>query len=143
MLASFVKTWASIRARERRHIGKPLVHQLGVALVLGRDVNDDTVNGLPLARVAGHGIAVVEVRVLAEVEVDGFPGFQAKAEISAGIDLLNVPKLSVGDVLTLERRRELDSLVFGKLPLFPVIDIDTLEPLGIVGDSACRPRGGR
>ena len=97
-------------------------------------MNDDTVNGLPLARVAGHGIAIVKVRVLAEVEVDGFPGFQAKAEVSAGIDLLNVPKLSIGDVLTLERRRELDSLVFGKLPLFPVIDIDTLEPLGIVGN---------
>ena len=100
----------------------------------GRDMNDDAVNGLPLARVAGHGIAIVEVRVLAEIEVDGFPGFQTKAEIPAGIDLLNVPKLSVGDVSTLERRRELDSLIFGKLPLFPVINIDTLEPLGIVGD---------
>ena len=75
-----------------------MVHQLGVALVLGRDMNDDTVNGLPLARVAGHGIAIVKVRVLAEVEVDGFPGFQAKAEVSAGIDLLNVPELAIGDL---------------------------------------------
>ena len=97
-------------------------------------MDDDTVNGLPLARVAGHGVAVVEVRVLAEVEVDGFPGFQAKAKVSAGIDLFNVPKLSVGDVLILERRRELDSVALGKLPLFPVIDVDPLEPLRIVGD---------
>ena len=97
-------------------------------------MDDDAVNGLPLACVAGHGVAVVEVRVLAEVEVDGFPGFQAEAEVSAGIDLLNVPKLSVGDVLILERRRELDSVALGKLPLFPVIDIDTLKPFRIVGD---------
>jgi len=73
---------------------------------------------------------MVEVRVLAEIEVDGFPGFQAKAEVSARIDLLNVPKLSVGDVSTLERRRELNALIFGKLPFFTVIDIDTWSRLG-------------
>ena len=98
-------------------------------------MDDDTVNGLSLARVAGHGIAIVEVRVLAEVEVDGFPGFQAKAEVSAGIDLFNVRQaLDWRRVARLERRRELDSVALGKLPLFPVIDIDALEPLGIVGN---------
>jgi hypothetical protein len=97
-------------------------------------MDDDTVNRLSLARITGHGIAIVEVLVLAEIEVDGFPGFQAKAKVSAGINLFNVPELAIGHLSSLERGRELDSFVLGKLPLFPVIDIDALEPLGIVGN---------
>ena len=66
----FVRINLGVIASTRdRDIGHAAVEQI-LRAQLGVHVNEDTVGSLSLAGVAGHGIAMVEMRPLARVEFD-------------------------------------------------------------------------
>jgi hypothetical protein len=58
-----------IASTRDRNIGHAAVEQI-LSAQLGVHVNEDTVGSLSLAGVAGHGIAMIEMRMLARVEFD-------------------------------------------------------------------------
>ncbi|MGO8786117.1 MAG: hypothetical protein ACLQVL_01870 [Terriglobia bacterium] len=73
-------------------------------------MHQHTVGGGSLTAVAGDGVAVIDVRVLPDVELYFLAGVQPNLEISFRADLLDGPELTVGNVLIPARRDELHAV---------------------------------
>ena len=91
-------------------------------------MDEDAIGRLPLTAVAGHGVAVVKMRVLPEVEVDRAPRVEPNPQIASRVDLLHDAGLPVGDVTLPQRRSELNAIAGGEFAFFPAIDVHTPEP---------------
>lgn len=61
-------------------------------------MNQDAVGSLPLAGVAGHCIAVIEMQMLARVEFDRAATVRLQAQPSVFLDALDCPQLAVRNV---------------------------------------------
>jgi hypothetical protein len=85
-----------IASTRYRNVCHAAVEQILSAL-LGVHVNEDTVGSLSLAGVAGHGITVVEMRMLARIEFNHTPTFDLQAQPLVSVDALDGPQLSVGN----------------------------------------------
>ena len=78
--------------------------------LFGVHVHQHAVGGGSLAAVAGDGIAVIDMRVLPDVELHFLAGVQPDLEISFRVDLLDGSELAVGNVLVPVRRGELHAV---------------------------------
>ena len=115
-------------------IAEALVDQLFRVPPFRRNMNDHAVHRLALARVAGHGIAVVEVCVLAQVEAHAFASVEAELDGSIRADLVDVGQGSIWNALPFEGCGELNPVADGKLPFFPLINVHPLKTARVVGD---------
>ena len=125
------------RAREG-DVGEPTIHQSGIVAIRS-EMNQDTVGRLALARIAGQGIAVIDMAVVSEIQSNRPPRIESHPEITAGIDTLDRGKLAVRNPLLFEGRGELDPLPLGEVSLLRSVDIDALQPPRIVSDLRPRP----
>jgi len=73
-------------------------------------VNQDTVGSLALAGVAGHGITVVEMRMLGRVELNGAATVHPQAETPVPFDAFDGAQLAVRNPQFVGRRGELDAV---------------------------------
>ena len=67
--------------------------------MLGVHVHQHAVGGGTLAAVAGDGVAVIDMRVLSDVELHFLAGVEPNLKISVGVDLLDGSELAVGNML--------------------------------------------
>src|SRR4029077_20923614 len=96
-LASVIRVYPSVVLRARnRHVREAVIYQ-EFALVRVH-VNQNPVRGLSLAAVAGNGISVVEMRMLADIESNITTGVHSDFQIAGITDSLNGAKLSVGNL---------------------------------------------
>ncbi len=98
-------------------------------------MHEHAIRRLTLTAVAGHGIAVVEMGMLVDLERDGSPGIEAHAHIAAGVDPLDGPQLAIRDTLLPVRRGELHAVAHREGAVGFAIERDALEPARIVGDA--------
>jgi hypothetical protein len=73
-------------------------------------LNQDAVGRLALAAVTRHCVAIIEVRVLAQAEPDGPPRVQTDLERPLFVDAFEGAELSIGQMTTPIRCRELYSV---------------------------------
>src|ERR1019366_4080232 len=90
-------------------IGHAAVEQI-LSAQLGVYVNQDTVGSLPLAGVAGHGIAMIEMQMLAGVEFDRAATVHLQAQPPVPSDALDGPQLAVRNFQFVGRCCGLDSV---------------------------------
>src|SRR5262245_9758878 len=105
-----------IKAASRdRHIRETLVDEL---LTQARvDVDEDAVGGLALTAVAGHGIAVVEVRVIGRMDRHGTTRIQAYGEGARRFDGFETAEFAVGNAFRPVRQRELHTVALAERAL--------------------------
>jgi hypothetical protein len=78
--------------------------------LFGVHVHQHAVGGGSLAAVAGDGIAVVDMRMVSDVELDILAGVQPNLKISFGVNLLDGSELAVRNMLLPVRRGELHAV---------------------------------
>src|SRR5208282_458486 len=79
---------------------------------LGVHVNQDTVGSLSLAGVAGHGIPMIEMRMLVRVELDRTTTVHLQAQVPVFVDALDGPQLAVRNSEVVGRRGELNAVAY-------------------------------
>ena len=119
-----------------RHVRQPSIDQ-HVGRVVGVDVNQDAIGGLALAAVARHRVAVVEVRVLAQSKPDGPTRVETDLELPLLVDSFERAELSIGQMTTPIRCRELHAIAEPRTNDPPR---DTTSPLTAGGDRRSRLR---
>jgi len=77
-----------------RDIGHAAVEQI-LRAQLGVHVNEDTVDSLSLAGVAGHGIAMIEMRMQTRIEFDVAPTVYLQAQPLVSVDASDGAQLAV------------------------------------------------
>ena len=98
-----------IASTRDRDIGHAAVEQI-LSAQLGVHVNQDTVGSLSLAGVAGHGITVVEMRMLGRIEFNRAATVHPQAQPPVFVDALDGPQLAVRNFELVGRRGELDAV---------------------------------
>src|SRR5271170_4758797 len=98
-----------VTSPRHRNIRQPAVDEFFSCLFRGH-VNKYAVGGLPLAAVACYCIAVVEMRILFDVECDGAARVEAHLQVAYIIDLLDGSQLPVRNVPLSVWRGELDAV---------------------------------
>ena len=81
----------------------------------GIGVDEDALGGEALGAVAGDGVAVVEVAMLAGVELDLAIVVEAGGKAAIGMDRLDDGKVAIGDAERLVGRGELNAVADGEL----------------------------
>src|ERR1700677_2102776 len=97
-------------------------------------MNEDALGGKTLGAVAGDGIAVVEVTMLAGVELNLAAVFQSGGKAAIGMDRLDGSEVAIGDAERFVGSGELNSVADRELPFHLPINAYTDEAAGIVGD---------
>ena len=92
-------------------IGHAAVEQI-LGTQFGVHVNEDTVGSLSLAGVAGHGITVVEMRMLDRVEFNGAATIHPQTQAPDSVDALDGPQFAVRNFHFVGRRGELDAVAY-------------------------------
>ncbi len=116
-----------------RHISQSRVDELLVGL-LGIHVHQNAIGGGSLAAVAGDGIAVVEMRMLADIELYVPSVVQSNLKIPLRVDLFDGPELAVGNPLVPVRRGELHAVAGWEFaPRFQV-GTHAMQPAWIVSE---------
>ena len=95
-------------------------------------MDEHTVSSLPLAAVARHGIAVIEVRILSNVERDRATRVQTGSKVATLVDLLDSAQLTVGDVLVPIRRCELYAVACTERPFCLSVQRHAMQATRIV-----------
>src|SRR5450631_1205482 len=90
-------------------VGHAAVQQI-LSAQLGVHVNQDSVGSLSLAGVAGHGITVVEMRMLGRVDFNGAATVHLQAQPPVPVDALDGPQLAVRNSEVVGRRSELNAV---------------------------------
>src|SRR5260370_30250729 len=98
-----------IASTRDRNVCHAAVEQI-LSAQLGVHVNEDTVGSLSLAGVAGHGITVVEMRMLVRIKLDRTTTVHLQAQPPVSVDALDGPQLSVGNFWLVGGRGELDAV---------------------------------
>ena len=75
-------------------------------------MDEHAISCLPLAAVARHRIAVVEMPILSNVESDGATGVETDSEVASLLDLFDCAQFTVGDMLLSIRCGELYAVAF-------------------------------
>src|SRR5208283_2899180 len=75
-------------------------------------VNQDTVGSLSLAGVAGHGIAMIEMRMLVRIELNHTPTVDLQAQPPVSVDALDGSQLAVCNSEVVGRCGELDAVAY-------------------------------
>jgi hypothetical protein len=83
--------------------------------VVGVHVHQHAVSGASLAAVACDGVAVIDVRVIPDVELHILLGVEPNLEISLRVDLLDGSELAIGNVLLPVRGSQLHAVGGGSL----------------------------
>ena len=73
-------------------------------------MNQNSVCGLPLAAMAGDGVSVVKMRMLADIESNLAAGVHSDFEIAGVVDLFDSAEFSVSNLQFLRRGRELNAV---------------------------------
>src|ERR1035437_1591963 len=94
-------------------IGHAAVEQI-LGAQLGVHVNQDAVGSLSLAGVAGHGIAMVEMRMFVRIEFDCAATVHFQAQPPVFVDALDGSQLAVRNFQFAGRRGELDAVAHWK-----------------------------
>ena len=100
----------------------------------GVGMNEDAVGGEALGAVTGDGVAVVEMTMLAGVELDLAAVVQAGGEATIGLDRLDGSEVAIGNAKRFVGRCELEALSYGELAFNLPVDADARKAAGIVGD---------
>src|SRR5580698_4483302 len=96
-------------------IGHAAVEQI-LSAQLRVHVNQDTVGSLSLAGVAGHGIPMIEMRMLVRIEFNHTPTVDLQAQPPVFLDPLDGPQLAVRNFQLVGRRSELNAVAYRKTP---------------------------
>src|SRR5487761_573256 len=115
------------------YVNEALVYEFFSGL-LCIHVDEHAVGSLPLAAVARDRIAVVEVRILFDVECNSAARVEADSQIAARVEFLDCAKLAVGDVLLSIRRGELYAVALREAALCLAVDRHALQTARIVAD---------
>ena len=100
-----------IASTRNSDIGHAAVEQI-LGTQFGVHVNQDTVGSLSLAGVAGHGITVVEMRMLGRIEFNGAATVHPEAQPPVSVDALDGPQLAVRNSEVVGRRSELNAVAY-------------------------------
>ncbi len=119
-----------VRSARDGDIGHAVVEQV-LRAQLRIHMHQHPFGGLPLAGVAGHGIAVIEMRMPGRIELHGAAIVHAKRHSAFG-DALNRSRLAVRNFQVVRRRGELDAVAHGKATLFLAVDRNSLLPVRVV-----------
>src|SRR5208282_2661699 len=100
-----------IASTRDRDIGHAAVEQI-LGTQFGVHVNQDTVGSLSLAGVAGHGIAMIEMRMLVRIEFNHTPTVDLQAQPPVSVDALDGPQLAVRNSEGVGRCSELNAVAY-------------------------------
>ena len=101
--------------------------------LLGVHVYEHAVGGGPLAAMAGDGIAVIDMRVLPDVELHFLAGVQPNLKVAFGVNLLDCSELPVGNVLIPVRRGELHAITCRKVSFRFPVNTYAVQSVRVVG----------
>ena len=101
----------------------------------GIGVDENTLGGEALGAVAGDGVAVVEMPMLAEVEFDLAVVVESGGETTIGVDLLDDGEVAIGNAERFVGRGELDAIAYGELVFDSSVNTDAGESARIIGDN--------
>ena len=90
----------------------------------GIGMNEDAFGGKALGTVAGDGIAVVEMTMLADLELDLAAVVQTGREATVGKDRFDGSEVAVGNAKGFVGSRELNAVADGELPFDLPINAD-------------------
>jgi hypothetical protein len=96
-------------------------------------VNENALGGEALGVVTGDCVAVVEVTMLAGVELDLAAVVEAGGKAAVGMDCLDDGEVAVSNAERFVGCRELDAVAYGKLAVVLSVDADAGEAARIVG----------
>ena len=99
----------------------------------GIGVNEDAFGGEALGAVTGDGVAVVEMTMLAGVELDLAVVVEAGGNAAIGRNRLDYCEVAIGNAERFVGRGELDAVAYGELAFDLSVDADACESAGIVG----------
>ena len=112
-------------------VGEAGVEQVRVDAGIG--VNENAFGGEALGAVTGDGIAVVEMTMLAGVELDLAVVVEAGGDAAIGKDRFDGGEVAICNAQRLVGRGELDAVADGELAFDLLVDADACETAGIVG----------
>ncbi len=81
-------------------------------MYFGIGMHENTLGGEALGAVAGDGVAVVEMAMLAGVEFDLAVVVEPSGETTIGVDRLDDSEVAIGNAERFVRRGELDSIAY-------------------------------
>ena len=99
----------------------------------GVGVNEHALGGEALGAVTGDGVAVVEMAMLAGVELDLAVVVEAGGEAAIRMDRFDDGEVAIGNAERFVGCGELDAVADGELALDLSVDADAGEAAGIVG----------
>ena len=105
-----------------RDVAEAGVEQIRVDAGIG--MNEDALGGKTLGAVAGDGVAVVEMTMLAGVELDLAAVVQTGGEATIGKDRFDGSEVAVGNAKGFVRGGELNAVADGELPFDLPINAD-------------------
>jgi len=113
------------------NVGEAGVEQVWVDA--GIAVNEDALGGEPLGAVTGDGVAVVEMAVVAGVELDLAVVVEARRNATLGLNCFDQGHVAIGNAERFVGRGELDPVAYGELAVDFLVDTDAVETAGVVG----------
>ena len=119
------KQYGIVAGARDGNVGKARVEQVWVNAGVG--VNEDALGGEALGAVAGDGIAVVEMRMLAGVEFDLAVIAKACGDAAIGMDRFDDGKVAIRNAERFVGCGELDTLACGELSVDFLVDTDAGE----------------
>jgi hypothetical protein len=121
-----------VRPARDRDVSHPVVDEVFRAKIC-IDVDEHVVGGLPLAGVAGYGIAMVKVRMFSWVDAHTPATVHLQTHTAIVGDALDGSQLTIRNLQVSRRRGELDAVAHRKSLLLLLVDGNVLLTAWIVG----------
>src|ERR1700733_2605484 len=112
-------------------VGEARVEQVWMNFGIGMD--EDAFGGKALGAGAGDGVAVVEMTMLAGVEVNLAVVVEPCCEPTIAMDRLDGREVAIGNTKRFVRGGELHAVAYGELTVDLLVDADACKAAGIVG----------
>ena len=100
-----------VAATRHRNVCQATIDEL-LSPLLGIHVDEHAISSLSLTAVTRHGIAVVEMPILLNIECDRATRIEVDSKVATLLDLLDGPQLTVGNMLLSIRSGELYAVAF-------------------------------
>src|SRR5436309_9731789 len=97
-------------------------------------MNQHAVGSLSLAAVAGECIAVIQVRMVFEVEFQRSPRISADGKLSVRLNLLDLSQFTIGDTQVFRGGRKLNPVALCKIAFRFTVDRDGAQAARVVID---------